>query len=338
MTLPLRKPHFIGGGVLVGLAIILAIELYLHTDRFLYQYRSVFAVGRAMDKLRYVEQTTPSLLIIGNSRVDSGFDPQTLSSVGNPSWGTAFNLGIPGANARIHYGILSRLEREGQLGGHGIHKVVIGLDESLVQSDDSLGYGVFSADRAAMWRRHQYLDYLRASLRLWGYGDNLKELREPEKAVRFASATWRSIEPVGGGAAERNGYRPGFSGKFQDQSQIMRQEVGSRQPPDTHVMQYFRDSIELLRRNRVEVVIVFPPLLTRNVAYLEPDESWAAPYIEISQKLQRMGIPQISLDPNRQKSSTEFVNAGHLNDSGAQLYTRLLALELKRVWPEPDRQ
>ena len=76
------------------------------------------------------------------------------------------------------YGILTRLATKGLLGPKRIGRVVIGLDEGMVQSGDQLGYGIFFADRTAMWHEHEYVDLLRSSIRLWGFSDNLKELRD----------------------------------------------------------------------------------------------------------------------------------------------------------------
>jgi hypothetical protein len=329
-----ERPSVMGGGVSVCILLLLVIELSLHTDGFLYRYRSVFAVGRAMDKLLYVEQSPPQILILGNSRVDNGFDPNTLTRLASARTGiTAFNLGLPGANARIMYGILVRLDRQHKLGASGTKKVIVGLDESFLQADDSLGYAVFFADADALFRNHEYRDVFSSYFRLWGYSSNFKELREPEKTLRFLSATFRPIEPVGGGAAERLGYRPGFGGGFQDLDQISRQEVGSRAPPDAMTLKYFWESIRLLKHAHVDVVIVFPPLLNRDVAYLV-NEPWARPYREIRRQLDDIGIAQIALEPGKPKNPHEFMNAGHLNDRGAQRYTRLLRTELTRYWPE----
>lgn len=317
------------------IALLLTIELYLHTDGFLYRYRSVFAAGRAMDKVLYVERSTPRILILGNSRVDNGFDPKTLTK-GLPAAQkpAAFNLGIPGANARIVYGILTRLDEQQELGPHRVEKVILGLDESFLQSDDSLGYAVFFADQRALLHNHEYKDLLRSCFRLWGFSLNFKEMREPEKTFRFLAASTRSIDPVGGGAAERLGYRPGFGqGGFQALDQIQRQEAASREAPDAMTVRYFWSSIRLLQRRNVPIVIVFPPLLNRETAYLV-NEPWALPYREIHSELTALGIPQIVLDPGARKDPLEFINAGHLNDRGAQRYTALLRTQLRHYWPE----
>lgn len=70
----LRRP---GLGLLIGMLLLGAVEVWLHSDHFLYRFRSVFAAGRAMDKVRFVESSPPEVLILGNSRADNGFAPHT---------------------------------------------------------------------------------------------------------------------------------------------------------------------------------------------------------------------------------------------------------------------
>src|SRR5258705_10973381 len=90
--------HWPGLGAAFALLLWLAAEAALHTDEFSYRYRAVFAAGRAMDKLNYVEANTPTLLIVGNSRVDNGFDPGAIASrLSVENRGQVFNFGLPGS-------------------------------------------------------------------------------------------------------------------------------------------------------------------------------------------------------------------------------------------------
>ena len=199
--------------------IILSVECVLHNDAFMHRYRSVFAVGRAMDKLHYVETQPPGVLFMGNSRVDNGIDPLAVShALGQPAT-SSFNLGLPGANLLTWHGMIERLNRQGLLGARGIHTVVLGLDESALQDDNSLGYVGFFADRSALWEAGRYQDWLGSLVRLWSYSANLRQLREPDKALRFIEASIRQIDPVGGAAAAHLGYRAGF-GAAQNLAQV----------------------------------------------------------------------------------------------------------------------
>lgn len=318
--------------MLFAVLLLALAEGALHADAFLYRYRSVFAVGRAVDKIRYVEAHLPRVLVAGNSRVDNAFDPITLqANLPGVRPGEVFNLGMPGADARALYGILARLASQDLLGPGRIGRVVLGLDESFLQSGDSLGYAVFFGDRATMWKEREYADLLRSWLRLWGYADNLKELREPAKLQRFALATVKEVEPVGGSAGEHFGYRAGF-GELQDAAQAAQQEAGSLQPPDPRLVRYFWRCLDLLAANKVDVVIAFPPLLNREVLYIDPSDARASPYSHIASELAARGVPMLALDPGGVRSADEFINAGHLNDRGAQRFTRLLARELRRTW------
>jgi hypothetical protein len=323
-----------GLGLAFGLLLLLAAEAVLHTDAFFYRYRAVFAAGRAMDKLRYVEATVPALLIMGNSRVDNGFDPGAITSrLGSENHGRVFNFGLPGSDTRTLFGLLTRLDRKGLLGPGRIEAVVIGLDESYLQPADALGYELFFADRPTMLENGEYRDLMRSVVRLWGYSDNLKELREPAKLVRFVEASRGSVEPIGGGAAQFAGYRAGFGG-LQDAAQIGMQEAGSRAPPDPVRVDYLNRSFDLLQARGVRVAVVYPPLLNRDVLYLATNDAAAKPYLEIVQRFRARGIPTIGLEAGIRHNPAEFINAGHLNDRGAKRFSGLLAVQLEALWPD----
>ena len=321
-----------GGGIIFALLLLAAVEAWLHTDAFLYRYRSVFAVGRAMDKLRYVEMHPIRVLLVGNSRIDNAFDPITLQvDLPGVRPGQVFNLGMPGADAKAVYGVFERLAARHLLGPNRIDRVVIGLDESLLQAGDLLGYGPFFADRRGLWEEGEYLQLLRSGVRLWGFADNLKELREPAKLDQFVKATWRDVDPIGGPPSAHLGYRAGFGG-LQDAAQASRQEAGSKKPPDPKLVGYFFRSLDLLVQHDVEAAVVFPPLLNREVLYLVPSDPEAPPYLEVAAQLVARGIPMIALDPGGRRSTEEFVNPGHLNNRGAQRFTRLLGERLRLTW------
>lgn len=320
-----------GKGIIVALALLILVEVMFHQDWVLYRLRSVFAAGRAFDKVLFVESHRPQLLIVGNSRVDNGFDPETiLETMGHVAPQSAFNLGLPGADARIVFGIFLRLDSKRALGNAGVQRVVIGLDEAFVQKVDTLGQEVFFADRASMWGDGEYLDWLRSFLRLYGYCDNLRQMREPATFFRFIEALRRDTEPVGGGASEHSGYRAGFGG-LQDTADAQRQDAGSINPPYSgNVINLWR-IIDLLQDRGVRVEVVFPPLLNRNVLYMQPTNPAALPYKAILKDLQKRQIPVHILDREIPRNPLEFVNVGHLNDKGAQHYSILLGQSLSRT-------
>jgi hypothetical protein len=286
-----------------------------------------------MDKVLYVENARPVMLILGNSRADNGFDPGIVARVmGRTSPGSVFNMGLPGADARVLMGILLRLDRAGALGGEGIKQVVISLDEALLQKVDTLGQEVFFADRPTLWRDGEYHDWLRANLRLYGYSENLRQLREPGSLSRFVQALRQDTDPVGGSARLHAGYRAGIGG-LQDNAAALRQEAGSRNPPDAGNLTHFWRMVALLRERGVEVAVTFPPLLTRNVLYMTAESPEAAPYQAVLRELRRWDVPIIVLDREVPRRPAEFVNAGHLNDLGAQRYSALLGDALAAIWP-----
>ena len=283
-------------GLLTAACLLLAVELFLHTDAFLVRYRSVFAAGRALDKVLYVETHRPELLILGNSRADNGFDPVTLRSALDLGLERpAFNLGLPGADARVLDGVVQRLDRAGSLGVGGARYVVLSLDEALVQPIDTIGQDVFFASIERMWDDGQYRDAFGASFRLYGYASNLRELREPATLARFVRATFHDVDPVGGAAGEHLGYRAGFGG-LQDAQSAQLQEVGSLGPPDAANLAHLWGMLDLLRSRGVRVAVVFPPLLNRDVLYLAGPARERGPYLAIVEELNRRRIPTIALD------------------------------------------
>ncbi len=319
-----------GRGLLVALLLLALVEASLHTNAFLYRFRSVFAAGRALDKVLYVESHRPSLLILGNSRADNGFDPRTVErTLGIALPRGAFNLGLPGANARVLGGILLRLDRRGLLGPQGVSRVVLSLDEALVQANDSLGQDVFFASPGQMWADGQMLDAFRATFRLYGYSENFAQLREPAVLARFLHALVHDTAPVGGEAADHLGYRAGF-GALQDLGSALRQEAEAVAPPDPVELAWLWRMLDLLAARRVQVAVVFPPLLNRQALYLA-DGPGSAPYHAIRAELQRRGIASFALD-SPPHDPAEFINPGHLDDRGAQRYSALLGRALARLW------
>ncbi len=319
------------------MVLLLGIEVWLHTDDFLYRYRSVFAAGRAMDKIKYVEATSPRLIVTGNSRVDNGFDARHVGAILGLSPLETFNLGLPGANARHLEAIFQRLDQAGKLSSGQIEMVVFGLDEALMQAEDTLGYGVFFSDPAALLAERNVAGALTTTFRFWGYAGNLKELREPEKAGRFAQATFKPVEPVGGAASEFQGYRAGFgAGQFQNATQVARQEETAIAPPSPVVAQSFLRILDLLRSRGVKVAVVLPPLLERDVLYLNDSLPSARPYLELAREIAGQGVPILVLDAGAPRDPLDFINAGHLNDRGAQRYSALLGQKLAALWNPAD--
>jgi len=324
MFFRLKIPPGLGKSFWFAALIILCIELALHSESIMHRYRSVFAVGRATDKLHYVEKHLPGVLFIGNSRIDNGIDPRVISrALGRPA-SYCFNLGLPGANLLSFHGIIERLNVQGFLSVQGIHAVVLGLDESAFQEDNSLGYVAFFAHRDTLWESGRYQDWLGSYLRLWSYSANLRQLREPDKTLRFIEASIRSIDPVGGAAATYLGYRAGF-GATQNEAQVARQENAAQQPPSPVVEAFLWSTIELLQSRGVQVFVTIPPLRERPSAFFDPDPV-ATPYRALLSRLQHHGV--VVLTTSSDYVPSEFVNAGHLNDRGAQRFSTELGRQL----------
>jgi len=158
----LRLPPGLGWAFWLALLLTGLVELALHSESVMFRYRAVFAQGRAYDKLFEVERRPPQILFIGNSRTDNGIDPRAVEWVWPGHVLRGFNLGLPGANAIVYHGEIRRLDERGLLGKAAIQTVVLGLDESALQEDNSLGYVSFLADRRALWDAARYRDWLEA--------------------------------------------------------------------------------------------------------------------------------------------------------------------------------
>jgi hypothetical protein len=313
-----------GFGLGIGFAFVLlgAISALMLSDHVVQRYGAVFAVGRAMDKQLYAERTCPQVLVLGNSRVDNGVIPRVLQEQWR-SHPRVFNLGMPGTNAQIGYGSLVRLERQGCLDDGKLRLVIVGLDESYLQDEDSLGYRIFFADRKALLAEGDWHTWIGSWIRLWSYSDNLRELREPEKALRFVKATFEKVEPVGGSAERHLGYRAGFGAENQNAAQVRRQEVAAANPPSPAIVAYLFRIKEILDRHHVSMAVMFPPLLTRATAYLDPAQAHGA-YVALRQRLETTGAAVIVAPDPVPRDPVFFLNAGHLNDRGAQLFTSWL--------------
>ncbi len=326
----LRLPPGLGRAFWLALLLTGLVELALHSEAVMFRYRAVFAQGRAYDKLFEVERHPPQILFIGNSRTDNGIDPLAVERSAPGHFLRGFNLGLPGANAIVYHGEIRRLDGRGLLGKMAIHTVVLGLDESALQEDNSLGYVSFLADRRALWEAGRYRDWLGSLLRLWSYSGNLRQLREPDKALRFVEASVRPLDPVGGAAAAHRGYRAGF-GASQNAGQAAQQESAAVHPPAPSVERFLWQAIDRLQSRGVRVFVTLPPLRDRPSAFIDARPE-AAPYRAFLGRLQQRGV--IVLPTPTGFGPDAFINAGHLNDRGAQRYSAELGRQLA-AWKDP---
>jgi hypothetical protein len=324
MFIRLKIPPGLGKSFWVALFIIVGVELAMHNEAIVHRYRSVFAVGRAIDKLHYIEKHPPQLLFIGNSRVDNGIDPLIINHALKQPSSYSFNLGLPGANLLIFHGIVERLNAQNLLGAQGINTVVLGLDENTFQEDNSLGYVGFLAHRPTQWDLGRYQDWLGSYLRLWSYSANLRQLREPDKLLQLIKASTDSIDPIGGAAATYHGYRAGF-GATQNEAQVINQENIAQQPPSPTVEVFLWQTIKLLQSLDVRIVVTTLPLRDRCSAFYDPSLT-ATPYRTLLTRLRQRGI--IVLPTTTNYSPSEFINAGHLNNQGAQHFSAELGHQL----------
>ena len=320
-----------GKGIIVGLLILLGIELYLHNDDFLHRYRSVFAVGRAADKIAYVAKMQPPIVFLGNSRVDNGIAPTVVSTTLGLQKGQVFNLGIPGLNTRSLSGIVRELEQRGALSGIGIRYILVGLDATLFSLDDELNYSVFFANRWQMLAAGEYPDLVASVFRLWGFSTNLKGLREPGRMRDFLAATLTDRDPWGGSVRANLGYRA----KQDALTAAERDTTPDSSRPTTlsaRARDYLLDALDRVLHRGIRVGVFFMPQY-RRVNEFEQTRAEYAAYESMLAEMQARGVALFHVLDTDTYGPGLFSDPGHLNESGARRYSISLAHAITKQWP-----
>ena len=318
-------------GIVTAILIVFGVELYLHNDDFLDRYRSVFAVGRAADKVAYVARTQPSIVLLGNSRVDNGISPVAVSAVIGKETTGVFNLGIPGQNTRVLSGVVRELESRGALTATRMKYVLIGLDPTLFSLDDELNYSVFLADRWEMASAGEYSELAASIFRLWGYSSNLKGLREPGRMRDFIAATLTDREPWGGSLRDNLGYRA----KKEEMTEPERKTVPEDtlpKPLDPKALAYLSNAVRRLLSHDMRVGVFFPPQYGRKNDFEKRDAAYEQ-YRIVLADLRRRGVEILHIENSDTYAASLFSDPGHLNEAGAKRYSTSLARAMKETWP-----
>ena len=314
-------------GLAIAALLLAGVEAFLHTDYFLYRYRSVFAAGRAMDKLLALEAKPKTAIALGNSRVDNGFHPDILQQQTGLE---AFNLGLPGAEACNMEGVVACLAARDGFGQGRIERVFFGLDESFLQRTGGLGYEVFFDKPARLLNHGRYTDWLRSRIRLWGYTDSFRTLQEPAKLIRFIEASFSEIDSWGGSARQTNGFRAADEVTNQDAAQVDRQNRNTRHPPPApEVLECFWATIEQLQARNVAVNVFLTPSLRGANPFSGEAGGPDSPYSRIKDELVARGVTTLEFDVSDLMAGQFFANPGHLNRAGAVQFTSRLAAALK---------
>jgi hypothetical protein len=320
-----------GKGLIIGLLVLLGVELYLHNDDFLHRYRSVFAVGRAADKIDHVVKMQPTIVFMGNSRVDNGIAPGVVSSTLNLHRGEVFNLGIPGQNTLVLAGVVRNLERRGVLSSVQLRYVMIGLDASLFSLEDDLNYSVFLADRWEMATAGEYRDLFSSVFRLWGFSLNLKGLREPARMQDFIAATLTDREPWGGSVLENLGYRSNQE-RLTPVQRNMLQDQGAPAALNFRARTYLLTAIDQLLARGICVGVFFTPRYSRINEFERsgPDHD---SYKQLLADMQARDVALFHVADMNAYGADLFSDPGHLNEDGARRYSTALATAMHSRWP-----
>ena len=320
-----------GKGVIIGLLVLLGVELYLHNDDFLHRYRSVFAVGRAADKITHVVKMQPTIVFMGNSRVDNGVAPELVSSILNLRREEVFNLGMPGQTTRVLSGVVRELERRGALSAAQLQCVMIGLDATLFDGVDELNYSVFFADRWEMAAAGEYRDLLSSVFRLWGFSPNLKGLREPARIQDFFAATLTDRDPWGGSVQDNLGFRA----KHERLTPAQSKEVPDQEAPealDIRTRVYLLSALDRLLARGISVGVFFTPQYRRSNEF-EWKGTGNDTYRQLLADIQARGVALIHVADMETYGADLFSNPDHLNEEGARRYSTALAQAMSSWCP-----
>lgn len=324
-----------GRGLLVGILILGCFELYLHNDGFLDRYRSVFAVGRAADKINFAAKTQPTMVFMGNSRVDNGIIPDAIASSLRINRDEVFNLGIPGQNTRVLSGVIKMLASRKALVSNRLRYVAIGIDETLFSPKDDLNYSAFFADRFDALIFHEPKVVLESFFRMWGYSDNLKGLREPGRMRDFLIATVADREPWGGSVSINLGYRAMESTLSDKQAESA--FVASKYPTlEPSSVGYFFKAVDELLKNNIKVGVFFTPQYRHGNAFEDVREN--DEYQGILKRLQKNGVEIFKTTNDTGYSAIDFSDPGHLNKTGAEKFSKELSAVIQQRWPEIGEQ
>jgi len=320
-----------GKGIIIGLLVLLGVELYLHNDDFLHRYRSVFAVGRAADKITHVVKMQPNIVFMGNSRVDNGIMPEVVSATLNLRRGDVFNLGIPGQDSRVLSGVVHELERRGALSAVQLQCVMIGLDATLFYPVDNLNYAVFFADRWDMAVAGEYRDLFSSVFRLWGFSPNLKGLREPARFQDFIAATLTDRDPWGGSVQDNLGFRA----KQERLTPAQVNEVPDQEAPEALTIRartYLLTALDRLLARGISVGVFFTPQYRRSNEF-----EWNGPdndtFKQLLADIQARGVALIHVADMGTYGADLFSNPGHLNEAGARRYSTALGQAMRGSCP-----
>lgn len=316
-----------GKGLLVAAALLLALEICLHMTPWMQRYRAVFASGRLIDKLMYVSEVSPQLIVIGNSRIDNGIDPTVIAAELSIARQEVFNLGIPGANTRVIQGATHwLLERNSLSNSH----VLLGLDPSLFSLNEELGYSVFVLDKSQAWQLGDYAAWRDSWFRLWGFANNLKGLREPQKMIQWFQASTGELAAWGGELNTNQGFRAKQGVLSEAQQQAVSSELATT-PLDVTAYQYFISAIKEWRDHDVAISVFFPVVFANGEVISVQQGFTEFDFKRLKTDLSRLGVRFLNSPKAASYGAEDFFNPGHLNVTGAEKYSQWLAQEYETL-------
>ena len=253
-----------------------------------------------------LERQEPELLVLGNSRMYVGVDPDELT------W-PAFNFAHDNDSYdQAYFKLKFALER-----GKQFRSVVLGTD--LFQ------FSVLTDTRDHAYAAHlgrKYLERRGPASLLWMKVSFHLTNMDPNRLLLL----WSTEPPM---RLKDTGQQV-KSGQARESDRVVRDPTRS-----AHQVAYFEQTLELCRTHDIRVAIVMPPVRRNEMDNYSTEEVAA-----FDAFIQRYVVPgrvdYLCYRDSPAFSLADYVDITHLSAAGARKFSRMLNEDLKSIWPEAD--
>jgi hypothetical protein len=260
------------------------------------------------------------VIINGSSRAWVQFDPTMIQdSLGH----SCYNIGIDGHAFHLQY-----LRHLLMLKNHPKPKVIIQSVDvwslqkrpELYNQEQFLPYMLWNTTMAqyiSQYQGYSLADYMLPLVRYYGNKDAFEKTCE----------IWLGKEP---NAIKRiKGYEPQYKTWNSDLEKAKKNMKFFEPKIDTLTLRLFNQYLEECKKENIEVILVHAPEYIEGQKFTRNRTETLSIFVELSRKhnISYLDFSADSISSNRDL----FYNAMHLNNEGAQLFTKKLIQELKRT-------
>ncbi|MCL7763648.1 hypothetical protein MPF19_09500 [Polaribacter sp. Z014] len=101
---------------------------------------------------------------------------------------------------------------------------------------------------------------------------------------------------------------------------------------DAETMKIFENYIAECKKNKINILLIYPPTYYKYNKYIKNQDDIISYYTSISKKYD---VPFIDYSTNFLVYSTDyFYNSQHLNKKGAEIFTKILGEDIKKILPK----